>query len=286
MKLPIAIQLYSVRDDMEKDFYGTVKKVKELGYEGVEFAGLFGKSGVEVKAICDEIGVVPVSAHVPYYDMLENPEAVLKDYKDMGCKYVVVPYLTEECRPGTDGWDATVKGIGKIGEAAKEMGMLLLYHNHDFEFLKIDGEYALDILYNTIPADILATEIDTCWVNVGGENPAEGAKQSIDSVEKRRKALIGRKYPPEVGAAISAAKKGRPNGLEGRTGQKSAKSGMVLQIDETTKDVIATYYGFNEASEATGYAKTPIYEAARGIRKRAYGFLWEYQKRGGEYVAV
>ena len=122
--------------------------------------------------------------------------------------------------------------------------------------------------------------------SIGGENPAEGAKQSIDSVEKRRKALIGRKYPPEVGAAISAAKKGRPNGLEGRTGQKSAKSGMVLQIDETTKDVIATYYGFNEASEATGYAKTPIYEAARGIRKRAYGFLWEYQKRGGEYVAV
>ena len=136
MKLPIAIQLYSVRDDMEKDFEGTLKKVKELGYEGVEFAGLFGKSGTEVKALCDEIGLVPVSAHVPYYDMLENPEAVLKDYQDMGCKFVVVPYLTEECRPGTEGWDATVKGIGKIGEAAKEMGMLLLYHNHDFEFLK------------------------------------------------------------------------------------------------------------------------------------------------------
>ncbi len=173
MNLPIAIQLYSVRDDMEKDFEGTIKKVKELGYEGVEFAGLFGKTGVEVKAICDEIGVIPVSAHVPYYDMLENPEAVLKDYKDMGCKYVAVPYLTEECRPGTDGWSATVDGIRKIGEAAKKMGIQLLYHNHDFEFLKIDGEYALDILYNTIPADLLATEVDTCWVNVGGENPAE-----------------------------------------------------------------------------------------------------------------
>ena len=172
MKLPIAIQLYSVRDDMEKDFYGTIKKVKELGYEGVEFAGLFGKSGAEVKEICDEIGIIPVSAHVPYYDMLENPQAVLKDYKDLGCKYVVVPYLTEECRPGTDGWSATVEGIGKIGAAAKEMGLQLLYHNHDFEFLKIDGEYALDILYNTIPADLLQTELDTCWVNVGGEEPS------------------------------------------------------------------------------------------------------------------
>ena len=172
MKLPLAIQLYSFRDDMEKDFEGTVKKIKELGYEGVEFAGLFGKSGSEVKALCDDLGLVPVSAHVPYYDMLENPAEVLKDYKDLGCKYVVVPYLTEECRPGTDGWDDTVKGIRKIGEAAKEMGIQLLYHNHDFEFLKIDGKYALDILYDTVPADLLQTEIDTCWVNVGGEEPA------------------------------------------------------------------------------------------------------------------
>ena len=52
------------------------------------------------------------------------------------------------------------------------MGIQLLYHNHDFEFLKIDGKYALDILYDTVPADLLQTEIDTCWVNVGGEEPA------------------------------------------------------------------------------------------------------------------
>lgn len=172
MKLPIALQLYSVRDDMEKDFEGTVKKVKELGYEGVEFAGLFGKSGAEVKKICDELDIIPVSAHVPYYDMLENPEAVLADYKEIGCKYVVVPYLTEECRPGTAGWENTVAGIHKIGEVAKEMGMQLLYHNHDFEFIKIDGKYALDVLYDTVPAELLATELDTCWVNVGGEEPA------------------------------------------------------------------------------------------------------------------
>ena len=157
MNLPIAIQLYSVRDDMEKDFVGTIKKVKELGYDGVEFAGLFGRTGAEVKSICDDIDIKIVSAHVPYYDMLENPEAVLKDYQDMGCKYVVVPYLTEECRPGTDGWESTVAGIEKIclviGEEERE-------------------QYALDILYDTVSEDLLATEIDTCWVNVGGEEPA------------------------------------------------------------------------------------------------------------------
>jgi sugar phosphate isomerase/epimerase len=59
IKFPIAIQLYSVRDDMEKDFAGTIRKMKELGYDGVEFAGLFGKTAKEVKEICEEVGIVP-----------------------------------------------------------------------------------------------------------------------------------------------------------------------------------------------------------------------------------
>ena len=173
MKLPVAVQLYSVRDEMEKDFYGTIQQMKDLGYDGVEFAGLFGEDPEKIKAFCEEIGIIPISAHVPYYDMLENPEEVLSDYAKIGCKYVVVPYLTEECRPGTDGFAATVEGIRKIGEAAKALGIQLLYHNHDFEFVKIGEEYALDVLYSTIPEDLLKTEIDTCWVNVAGVNPAE-----------------------------------------------------------------------------------------------------------------
>ena len=173
MKLPVAVQLYSVRDEMEKDFYGTIKAMKELGYDGVEFAGLFGEEPAKIKAFCEEIGITPISAHVPYYDMLEDPEKVIADYAEIGCKYVVVPYLTEECRPGTDGFAATVDGIRKIGEAAKKLGIQLLYHNHDFEFVKIGEEYALDVLYSTIPEDLLKTEIDTCWVNVAGVNPAE-----------------------------------------------------------------------------------------------------------------
>ncbi len=173
MKLPVAVQLYSVRDEMEKDFYGTIKLMKEIGYDGVEFAGLFGEDPEKIKAFCDEIGIIPISAHVPYYDMLENPEAVLADYAKIGCKYVAVPYLTEECRPGTDGFAATVEGIRKIAETAKNLGIQLLYHNHDFEFVKIGDDYALDVLYSSIPADLLKTEIDTCWVNVAGVNPAE-----------------------------------------------------------------------------------------------------------------
>ncbi len=173
MSFPIALQLYSVRNEAKEDFRGTLEKVKAMGYDGVEFAGLHGFSAAEVKAMCDEIGLVPISAHVPYLDMLADAEGVLGMYAAIGCRYVVVPYLTAEHRPGTDGFPQVIENIKMIGAVAKRLGMTLLYHNHDFEFVKLDGKYALDVLYDEVPADLLQTELDTCWVNVGGENPAE-----------------------------------------------------------------------------------------------------------------
>lgn len=170
---PVALQLYSVRDNMAEDFEGTLKKVKSLGYDGVEFAGLFDKSADEVKVLVEENGLTPISAHVPYADMINDTDKVLSDYAKIGCKYVVIPYMTEEYRPGAEKFGELIEGIKKIGNKAKELGMTLLYHNHDFEFVKIGDEYGLDVLYSSVDADIFKTELDTCWVNVGGENPAQ-----------------------------------------------------------------------------------------------------------------
>ena len=171
MALPVAVQLYSVRDDMKEDMRSVLERVKSRGYDGVEFAGLFDKNPEEIKKMCDEIGLVPISAHVPYVDMVKDIN-ILKAYKTIGCKFVVVPYLIPEHRPGTEMFAEVIENIKKIGAAAKELGMTLLYHNHDFEFMKLDGKYALDVLYDEVSADLLQTELDCCWVNVGGENPA------------------------------------------------------------------------------------------------------------------
>ncbi len=175
--LPIAIQLYSVRDEAAADFKGTLAAIKAMGYEGVEFAGLHGYAAADVKAMCEEVGLVPISAHVPYYDMVADPEGVLRAYAEIGCKYVAIPYLTPECRPGTDGFSQVVENAAMLGKVANALGMTLLYHNHDFEFEKIDGKYALEVLYDTVPAELLQTELDTCWVRVGGEEPAAYVKK-------------------------------------------------------------------------------------------------------------
>ena len=177
MSLPVAVQIYSVRDDAARDLRATLGAIKQMGYDGVEFAGLYGYAPAEIKQMCEEIGLVPISAHVPYVDMVADARGVLAQYAEIGCRYVAVPYLMPEHRPDNANFPYVVEFIGIIGKAAKTFGLQLLYHNHDFEFLKIDGKYALDILYDTVPADLLQTELDTCWVNVGGENPAEYVKK-------------------------------------------------------------------------------------------------------------
>ena len=123
--------------------------------------------------MCADIGLVPLSAHVPYVDMVADPEGVLGQYATIGCRYVVIPYLTEEYRPGNDKFDEVIKNAAMLGEVANKLGMTLLYHNHDFEFMKLDGKYALDILYEEVPASLLQTELDMCWVNIGGEKPVD-----------------------------------------------------------------------------------------------------------------
>ncbi len=175
--LPIAVQVYSVRDAAAADLYATLKQIKEMGYDGVEFAGLYGHTPSEIKKWCGEIGLIPISAHVPFVDMLTDPMGVLSQYAEIGCRYVAVPYLIPEHRPGHKNFDYVVEFINILCKAAKKLGMTMLYHNHDFEFVTIDGKYALDVLYDTIPADLLQTELDTCWVNVGGEVPADYIKK-------------------------------------------------------------------------------------------------------------
>ena len=172
MSLPIALQVYSVRNDAKADLRGTLEKIKKMGYDGIELAGLYGNTPEEIKAMCEEIGLVPISAHVPYLTMIEDTRSVLAQYAQIGCKFVAVPYLTPEYRPGTDLFPEVIENVKKTGRIAKELGMQLLYHNHDFEFIKLDGKYALDILYDEVPAEYLQTELDVCWVNIGGEDPA------------------------------------------------------------------------------------------------------------------
>ena len=166
-KFPIALQLYTVRDQMEQDFEGTMKAVKEMGYDGVEFAGLFGRSAAQVKALCDELGLVPVSAHIPYVDLIRDHD-LLTTYREIGCRYVVIPYLAPENLPGNPAFAEFVTAVNDLIDRAAAVGLKVAYHNHDFEFVDVDGEMAIDIMYREIPR--LLPQFDTCWLQIAGES--------------------------------------------------------------------------------------------------------------------
>ncbi len=175
-KLPVGIQVYGLRDLLEEtpeNFEPVMRQVKEMGFDGVELAGLYGLDATYVRDTLSEIGLVPFSAHVPLADMMADLDQVIADYKIIGVDYLVVPYLPEEYRHNTPGYPEVIAAMKKIGTAVKEAGMKLLYHNHNFEFVELeDGTLGFDDIYTQIPADLLMVEPDTCWIEVAGQSAA------------------------------------------------------------------------------------------------------------------
>lgn len=177
-KLPIGLQIYSIREEAGADFIKTMQEVKDMGYDGVEFAGLYGHKPEDIRDWLKDIGLIPISAHVPYEAFENDLEGTVLAYAVIGCKYIGIPYLVEDKRYGTDVYDEVLAYLSVIAKECKKHDIVLMYHNHDFEFQKTeDGEYVLDALYKTLSDDELQTEIDTCWVKAAGEDPISYVKK-------------------------------------------------------------------------------------------------------------
>ncbi len=124
------------------------------------------------------MGLVPLSAHVPFQELEADIEGTVAQYKEIGMQYIAIPYLMEEDRPAPRSSSRTLRPSRRSAKPAKKVGITLLYHNHDFEFVKMpNGQYALDYIYTEIPADLLQTELDICWVKVAGEEPVDYIKK-------------------------------------------------------------------------------------------------------------
>lgn len=176
--LPVGVQVYSVRDYAEKDFKGTMQKIKEMGYDGVELAGLYGLEPEYIRSVLDELELPAISAHVPFQELAADIEGTVAKYVTIGVKYIAIPYLMEEDRPGTDKFPGNLEIMKKIGECCNKNGITMVYHNHDFEFQKMpNGQFALDYIYTEIGPDLLKTELDTCWVKVAGQSPVDYIKK-------------------------------------------------------------------------------------------------------------
>lgn len=169
----VGLQLYSIREEMKADMDGTLKKVKEMGYDYVEFAGFFDYSAKEVKAMLDKHGLTAISVHQGLGLYFEKGQEAIDYLKEIGVKYCAIPWYEQEKLYDKDGFNDSMDKFAEYGKALKESGIQLLYHNHDFEFKKIDGEYVFDRIYSTVSEEFLNPQIDTCWVHYAGVDPCE-----------------------------------------------------------------------------------------------------------------
>lgn len=172
--LPIAVQVYSLREAAQKDFAGVMEKVSRMGYNGVELAGLYGLNPEEVRNILDKNGLTAISAHVSFEELTGDIEGTLDNYKKIGCSYIVIPSLSRDRLCGGLLYKETLAGIREIAAVCRSHGMTLMYHNHSYEFEKTEnGGCILDEIFKDTAEEDLEAEFDICWVDVGGADPAE-----------------------------------------------------------------------------------------------------------------
>jgi sugar phosphate isomerase/epimerase len=172
MSAPVALQLYSVRDVLASDFEGIVRQVAEMGYLGVETAGMFGNSPQEARRLFDELGLKVTSAHIPM-PLGDDKTKVLDTMAALGCKYLVVPWLPAEQFQTADQVKAVCARLNEANAVARENSLTLLYHNHWWEFTPsqaLDGKTPFDIMVGKLD-ETVGFEFDLYWAKAGGSNP-------------------------------------------------------------------------------------------------------------------
>lgn len=160
--MKIALQMYTLREECNVDFFGTLAKVAELGFKGVEFAGFFSYSAKEVKEQLDQLGLVAVGSHTPLQALEKDLDALIEYNKVIGNPFIICPYSKWEDRKSLED---IANILNKASKKIKENGMTLLYHNHSHEFDLIDGQYGLDLLYDLTKVAGVNMELDTHWLS-------------------------------------------------------------------------------------------------------------------------
>jgi len=169
----VGLQLYTVRDLMKADLPGTLRKVAQIGYKEVEFAGYFGRSPAQIRALLKQNGLTSPSSHIGLDILEKDPVKAFADAKAIGHQWATVPYIPEERRKTVDDWNRIIDLLNRLGPQAKAAGLRLAYHNHDFEIRPVNGVRPLDMMLDRTDPSLVDFEMDLYWVVFGGGDPID-----------------------------------------------------------------------------------------------------------------
>jgi len=199
-RIPIALQLYSVREDCARDLPGVLKAVAGMGYDGVEFAGYHGYSAADLRRMLDDNGLRCAGTHIGLDTLLgENFLPTVEFNKTLGNPFLIVPGLPAERTKSRAAWQETARIFNELSAKARPLDMWVGYHNHHTEFTPLDGELPWDTFFgNTVPEVVMQFDVGNALV--GGAEAAPflrkypGRALTVHVKEHARandKALIG-----------------------------------------------------------------------------------------------
>jgi sugar phosphate isomerase/epimerase len=171
MAAPIALQLYSVREQAGQDYAATVRKVAEMGYAGVEPAGFPGTTAVEAGKLFRELGLQVPGAHTGL-PIGEQRDQVIADMEAIGCPRIISGGIGPDHYKTLDSIKRACENFNAASQAARSHGMTFGIHNHWWEVQEVEGRWAFDVLLEELDPDIFF-EFDTYWIQVAGVNAAE-----------------------------------------------------------------------------------------------------------------
>ncbi len=166
----IAVQMYTLRAEAEKDFLGTLRRIASLGFDGVELAGWRALPARVLRAELDTLGLAAAACHVPLEDLEHRLQEVLDFCRAVGCADVVCPWAEYG---GEEDFRLRAARFAEIGRTCAAAGMSFSYHNHAHEFAALPSGYGLDLLFElTDPTEMLA-ELDIYWIAAAGLDPID-----------------------------------------------------------------------------------------------------------------
>jgi sugar phosphate isomerase/epimerase len=165
---PVGLQLHTLREQMEKDYFGTLDEVARIGYTGIELGGRLPYSASQMKTRLDLLGLTVIAVHTLTDTLTGGITELIEFCQTLDCKYIVLSWA--EC-DSLEHIGQTANVLNEAGKTCHHHGIQLCYHNHAHEFVRYGGEYALDILLNATEPDFVKMELDTYWVKKGGEDP-------------------------------------------------------------------------------------------------------------------
>jgi sugar phosphate isomerase/epimerase len=173
-KIPIGLQLYTLRDQCKDDLPGMLTAVSGIGFRAVEFAGYYGRNAKQLRVMLDDNGLIACGTHTPYDSVLgDRLKATIEFNRIIGNKFVIVPYMTANSKQE---WLDRAKLFNELSDKVRAEGMWIGYHAHAHDFQKFDGESAWDLFFgNTKPEVIM--QLDTCNCCQGGADPVAVLKK-------------------------------------------------------------------------------------------------------------